>query len=216
MILLDEGIGDDEVLAGEYVLGTLTPSDRISVEGRLRVDPRFAARIARWEADLSALNGGYAEVPAPDVLKKIEARLFPVQRRSRVFPLFQFLAGGVTAAVLLVFLELTFPGMRAPQQIATLTDQRGALSFHAVYDGKLLRVERTSGAAPEAGQSYEVWLIDGENPPKSLGLLRDMALTRLKTGLLADMTLAVSLEPETGSATGAPTGPVLASGVIRF
>lgn len=214
MIFLDDSIGEDEVLAGEYVLGTLSASDRISVEGRLRVDPRFAARVARWEVDLSVLNTGYAEVPPPDVLKKVEARLFPVARKSRLMPVFNFLAGGVTAALLIVVMDLTFTTPRAPQEIAMLGGEGQVLTFSAVYDGRLLQVERISGSSAGVGHSYELWVIAGADAPKSLGVLDDPSYVRLYPGLAPQMTLAVSVESEGGSTTGSPTGPIVATGVI--
>ena len=67
---------DDDAAAAEYVLGVQDAADRAGVEQRIRSDAAFARRIADWEYRLSGLNGGFAEVPAPDLLPAIEARLF--------------------------------------------------------------------------------------------------------------------------------------------
>ena len=68
----------DDALAAEYVLGVLSLPDRSAVEARLKNDSAFVARVAAWENRLSPLNDDYAEVAAPDLMPRIEARLFPV------------------------------------------------------------------------------------------------------------------------------------------
>ena len=71
------------------------------------------------------------------------------------------------------------------------------------------------------GRTVQLWLLppDGGDPV-SLGLLvpnTDNTL-ELQLGPLAEgelPSLAISLEPEGGSPTGSPTGPVVASGAVR-
>jgi len=46
-------IDDDDLLAGEYVLGVLDADDRRTVQRRIEADPQFAARVARWDAHFS-------------------------------------------------------------------------------------------------------------------------------------------------------------------
>ena len=46
-------IDDDDLLAGEYVLGVLDADARRSVERRLAGDGDFAGRVARWDAHFS-------------------------------------------------------------------------------------------------------------------------------------------------------------------
>ena len=43
-------IDDDDLLAGEYVLGVLDADARAAATRRLEGDPEFAARVARWDA----------------------------------------------------------------------------------------------------------------------------------------------------------------------
>ena len=65
-----------EVLAGEYVLGTLQGSPRQRFEERLADDPLAAAAVAAWEERLSPLLETTDDVSPPDHLwSAIEARL---------------------------------------------------------------------------------------------------------------------------------------------
>jgi anti-sigma-K factor RskA len=75
---------------------------------------------------------------------------------------------------------------------------------------------RKVGAKPEAGKSYELWIIPpGAAAPRSLGVVGEQEFTVRRTLdgydqlTLANATYAVSLEPAGGSPTGKPTGPAL-------
>ena len=73
---------------------------------------------------------------------------------------------------------------------------------------------RVAGSAAPAGQVQELWIIAPDAAPVSLGLLQEASLAVPYPTLPQGWTLAVSLEPAGGSPTGAPTGPVLAAGVV--
>jgi anti-sigma-K factor RskA len=72
---------------------------------------------------------------------------------------------------------------------------------------------RRVGAPREPGKSYELWLISSRLPaPRSLGLVGPGDVTELSDvladddpGLIGDASFAVSLEPDGGSPTGAPS-----------
>ena len=83
---------------------------------------------------------------------------------------------------------------------------------------RMLFVRRVS-ATPEAGRSYELWLISSRFAgPRSLGTVGDNEFTeRALPGnydldLLRAASYAVSLEPAGGSPNGTPSGPVLFTG----
>jgi anti-sigma-K factor RskA len=64
-------------------------------------------------------------------------------------------------------------------------------------------------------KSYELWSIEPNAAPKSLGLVEQASLSRaLPVAPTGKATLAISLEPKGGSPTGAPTGPVVFSGAL--
>lgn len=206
-------LDEDDALAAEYVLGVLALAERMAVEARVRNDSAFAARVTAWENRLAGLNDGYGDIPAPDLMPKIEARLFPQPAKARR-GLFGWLAGALAAAAVAVAaVVLLQPAPLAPV-IATLGEADAPLRFEARFDGAAITVTRVAGTPAPAGQVQEVWIIAPDAAPVSLGLLEGESLSVPYPQAPAGWTLAVSLEPAGGSPTGAPTGPVLATGTI--
>jgi anti-sigma-K factor RskA len=108
----------------------------------------------------------------------------------------------------------------AKQYVAVLHTEKEAPAFLLTVDTRSHVCVISAIAAPkQENKSYEVWLVHDKLPkPKSLGVYKegDMKPMPMDSGPDADMfmnaTFAVSLEPEGGSPTGGPTGPVLFSG----
>lgn len=200
---------DEDLLAGEYVLGALDLEDRVALETRIRNDDVFAARVADWESQLALLNDGFAPVtPSPAVFDRVEARLFPqpapVRRSWRMW-----LAGAVTGAVVGMAALILLPPVGPGEVIASLATTDAALIYEARHDGASLRVTRVAGTGAPEGQTHQLWVIAPGAAPVSLGLLGadplDVEYPRPPAGWI----LAVSVEPAGGSPTGAPTGPVI-------
>ena len=113
----------------------------------------------------------------------------------------------------------------APQQAPLIAaiDGGGHHHFVATLDknsGSIAVVPASYTPTPRA--SPELWLIPSDGKPRPLGLLRaDGATTlTLSRDMLAqavrNAVLAVSLEPQGGSPTGQPTGPVIATGKLTL
>ncbi len=67
---------DPDLLAGEYVLGSLSIDDREEVEFRAGSDFAFSASIAAWERRLGPLNELIAPQTPPDgIWQKISSRI---------------------------------------------------------------------------------------------------------------------------------------------
>lgn len=212
-----DSLGDaDDLLAADYVLGTLDAADWRAAHDRAAVDGAFAARVRAWEGRLAPLNDGFAPVPPPpQAWAGIEARLFPApaRPRRRLWLPGLIMAGALAAGMAVVVTPGLLSGPVAPAALtARLATADGALVFAAAYDATAGRVtlRRTQGAAPAAGQDHELWAIDASGTPRSLGLV-SAALTALDATLAPGTVLAVSLEPAGGSPQPAPTGPVLAA-----
>lgn len=204
-----------DLVAAEFVMGVLPLDERAAAAVRIKSDPAFAAMVADWEAKLSGLNDGFAEVPAPDLLGRIEARLFPQATNARANWL-GWLSGAIAAVALAMaaVIYLAPPTVTDAPLIATLGEDGGPLVFEARYDGASLTVARTNGPGAGAGKVHELWIIAPGAAPVSLGLLDNDPLSIPYPMPPAGWILAVSLEPTGGSTTGAPTGPVLATGAV--
>jgi len=211
---------EDDLLAGEFVIGTLPLAERMAFEARLKAEPALQRLVAGWEAHLEPLNAGYAEAPAPNLLPQIEARLFPVAPRARRLPYWSGLIGGLVAAGIVVAVALQFipgPASVVPDLVATLAGEGQSLAFAATYDIETaeLTVTRTAGSGPADGKDYELWVIGASGVPVSLGLLPGDKAVVTVPDLKPNFVLAVSLEAKGGSTTGAPAevlvaGPVTA------
>ncbi|MGL4235034.1 anti-sigma factor [Tabrizicola sp.] len=201
----------DDALAAEYVLGVLDLSERAEAEARIKRDPAFAALVTDWEVRLSDLNDEYAEAPAPNLLPKIEARLFPKAATSSPAwrgGLFGWLSGAVVAASLvLAVLALVAP----PQSelVAMLATPDNRLAYEVSHFGDTLQVTRVAGVPAPAGQVHELWVIAPGEGPVSLGLLQDEPLVVTYPAPPEGHILAVSLERDGGSTTGVPSASVI-------
>lgn len=214
---------DLDALAGEYVLGTLDAAERRAAEARLSADASFRAAVAAWERRLQPLSDTAAPLnPSRDLFAEIMARLADdigrgnggevVALRRRVTR-WRFVAA-ITTAAAAVLLVVALTRAPAPEKyVATLTPQGGAPGFVLTVDTvkHTLTVTRVADAAP-TGKSYELWAIEPGAQPKSLGVVEQARYVRPLNLPTDKLTLAISLEPEGGSPTSAPTGPVVFSG----
>jgi anti-sigma-K factor RskA len=80
---------------------------------------------------------------------------------------------------------------------------------------------RAVAADKPVGKSHELWIVNERlGPPKSLGVVGQsqfssgVQLAAYTSGDIEASTYAVTLEPEGGSATGLPTGPVVYAGKL--
>lgn len=106
-----------------------------------------------------------------------------------------------------------------PSYVATLSDGAGKTVL-MVYIGRKsdeLWIKYEGESMP-ADASLQLWGMDEQGQPKSLGLIKSKGKSVMKLPGIADSsiagyrTLAVSMEPQGGSKTGLPTGPVMFSG----
>jgi anti-sigma-K factor RskA len=102
--------------------------------------------------------------------------------------------------------------------VAALQSVDSGVSFVALYDADAgtVRLVGLSGA-PVPERDFELWAIEGEGAPISMGVVglerHSVPLSeQVAQGFGEGTVLAVTLEPEGGSPTGGPTGPVVAQG----
>lgn len=224
----------DNLLAAEYVLGVLEAPERRSTAGRIEAEPAFARLVDRWEVDLAPLSAAYTPVEAPASVKAgIDRRLFSSAASERIErgSLWSSLAfwRGLAAAALAAFaVAVIVPLVRTPvatpdsRYVAALSADASDVKYVAVYDRSEGEVSLAHLAGHKAAdRDFELWMIDGNNAPVSMGVLpagdtiRITLTPALKAKLAAGAVLAISLEPAGGSPTGLPTGPVVAAGDLK-
>ena len=266
-----------DILAAEYVLGTLDADERAQVQALIESDPVFARLVQGWERRLGELHAMVDAVePPPETWPRIRFRIgagnqreplrmpdLPARaaERSNVIDLTQRITrwrnlaaslGGLAAvlAVVVVMAALSpawlpsplrptpqvivvaqpappaAPAPSAPRAparfVAVLQRDAASPAFILTVDVERRSVTvRRVAAEQQAGKSYELWLVSDRLPaPRSLGLVGTgeftaaPALASYDPATISAATYAVSLEPEGGSPTGAPTGPVLFTGKL--
>lgn len=208
----------DDILAAEYALGTLRGGARLQFQKRLADEPGLAARAAYWQNMFSTLDSHLVPVPPPETVWKRIALDLPSAtplRKSR--PYISWMAAASLAAVTVI----TWYSTRTPELVPliVLNDarQHGEWVVSADARREHLSITPLRPNAVAAKHSLQLWLIPDGQAPISLGLLHTAIPTRVtlrNTVLTPDATIAISLEPEGGSPTSLPTGPVLYSGKI--
>lgn len=226
--------GSDDMLAAEYVLGVLPAAERQDVAARLERDRDFAGLVEVWEHQFSSLNAAYMEVVPPASVKAaLDARLFAMspkqEPKSTFLQSLAFWRGLSAAAIagLLLMVALPFlqsPSIEPPTQrlLASLAGDASDVRYLVMYDASAGAVALSHVSGERAtGRDFELWVIEGDNAPVSLGVIPVGANAHLsvapeRRGPIGSGALfAISLEPEGGSPTGAPTGPVVAAGDLR-
>ncbi|EKF41172.1 anti-sigma K factor RskA [Nitratireductor indicus C115] len=227
---------DDDLVAAEYVLGVLPAEERAQVSRRIDDDRAFARLVEEWEARLAPMAEGFAPVPPPETVKAaLDERLFETAHAARKPGLWESLAfwrGAAVAALLgLVIvggLALNGSGWRPGEQdsrlrfVASLTHDDSDVRYLAVYDDATrdVALSHVSGERPQ-GRDFELWAIEGDEPPISLGVIPSGASVHISlSGALGEAlrrgaVFAITAEPLGGSPSGAPTGPVVAAGDLR-
>ncbi|BCH19714.1 anti-sigma factor [Mesorhizobium sp. L-2-11] len=225
--------GRDEMIAAEYVLGVLPAAEREAAARRIDAEPRFARLVDQWEVRLSPMAEAYSEAEPPASVKAaIDRRLYAGNRVQ---------AGGVSwwsslalwrglaiasLAALALYVAVPYLSPQAEvsseRYVASLAPNESDVHYFVIYDARSQDVglSHVTGARPE-GRDFELWVIEGSNPPQSLGVIpegqrvhlavADAVLDKIEAGA----QLAISLEPAGGSPTGQPTGPVVAAGDLN-
>lgn len=225
-------------LAAEYVLGTLRGPARRRFDTLLPAHPALRAAVARWQDALVPLAASVKPVtPSPGVWQGIEDRLFAERRAANEAPSvpqrwwqtvlpWRAATGFASAAALVMGIALTMPKPAQPPVLvvlapsdaaagAALQNARFVASVSADGRGLVLRPIETLSPGPQ--RALELWAVPGKGAPRSLGLVAGEGATKvIRTELLRDTAaFAISVEPEGGSPTGAPTGPIISVGKLE-
>ena len=234
---------DMDAIAGEYVLGTLDAQERADVAARRHREPDLDVAIIAWEAQLGPLIGAVASAePSAGLFAKIEQLLEAgprVASTAKVIEMSQVsrdalrrqiarwkasaLAASALAASLIVGIvvrELN-RAVPAPNYVAVFQKDDVSPAFVLSVDvaQKVLSIRRV-GAEMHPGHTYELWIAHEGSAPRSLGLVDEQdgavgaKVRNINPVGLQNASFGVSLEPNGGSPSGKPTGPVLHARLI--
>lgn len=221
-----------ELLAGEYVLGTLRGPARRRFERLLMEDGRLRAEVTFWEERFTGWTAGLAPIrPRAVVWHRLLAKLKGETTRgtrSTLPKLLQIWAGGAVAAAALVIIgvltgrNLLTPVPPSPTYLAVMSSPQSGPRWLITVDSSTRRVGMKALAdnTPPPGKSYELWMLPVNGTPVPMGLMNptgsasETISPEAMYALSHAKGLAVSLEPFGGSPTGQPTGPVVFTATI--
>lgn len=192
---------DIELIAGEYVLGTLELEDRLNVEGKRKTDNELDEAITRWEQKLMPLNTLVTAVePDSSVLAKLDSRLDDylassqnktesvIEEKADSISLSQrykkladrwrlmALASSLVAACLAMVLVFKPPVPQAiPQEYLAVfqeNDQQPAFLMTIDLATQALSIVPVT-AQVKPNKAYQLWIVSEDigPDPQSLGLL---------------------------------------------
>lgn len=213
--------------AAEYVIGTLSVAEHDEVEHALARDTGLQQEVYFWQDRLLAMTRMLAPLePSPAVWSRIEHSLSRARadRAAPAQPWWEGLAfwrfGAAFASVLAVVLALQLRPVDAPapatRYLAVLQSpdkQDAGWIVEATAGGKLRLIPLgTTAVAPQ--KALQFWTkAQGASAPTSLGLVPPDRVTEIDVASLPalerEQLFELTLEPETGSPIGRPTGPIL-------
>ena len=214
-------------LASEYVIGTLRGRARARFQSLMRYDSALRRIVAEWEARLTPLAAAAGEIAPPARVWRAVARRI-AGGATRSLPFWRGLAVTSSAFVLIL---ATFIGL-APRpeppmaMVAVMSDDKGQPALvvswppmKAMRDPHVRIKVVQEHPVMDSGTTWEMWMLPGgQAAPVSMGLITTDAdqTMRIQPALANKMEgawgMAMSVEPQGGSPTGAPTGPVIFKG----
>lgn len=227
-----------QALAGEYALSLLDPQTQGEVERRAEREPALANAIAEWRDRLVEIDASAAPItPSETLWPRINQALDGVEKRSRPassvkrkswlsrlwgdVPMLRSFALAGAAASLALAVGLVFAleaSRRQPEVIAVLltSDDKPGAVVEVFGDGSSY-VAPLSDVSVPADRTMQVWTLpDPATGPVSIGLLRASGSAELQPVSLPApkprQLYEITLEPQGGSPTGKPTGPILFKG----
>lgn len=225
---------NDHALAGEYVLGTLPLHKRQEVEARLIHDEALQKAVSAWEERFLPYTALTQPVAPSDYLwprikrslnnPPLQAPVQPAtitrQPRRRFInslPVWRGAAGlGIAAALIMgIMLANDSPVPATPEYMVVLLapqTQSAGWVVQASTRQSIQLIPLGTFEVPE-GKALEFWTkADDWQAPVSLGLVEPGEPIHVNLNELPPLQdnqlFELTLENETGSATGLPTGPI--------
>jgi anti-sigma-K factor RskA len=220
-----------DLLAGQYVLGTLPRRVRARFEGLLEYDADLRRQVHEWEARLMPLAAqAPAVLPPQRVWRAVRARLFSgaegegMRHRLSWWRSVSAFAGAA-ALVLGTLLALGEPASEPVGKVGILNDARSQPAMLVTWPPQNkpahhhVRVKMLSQIPVPAGKTLALWMLpsaDGE--PVALGVIGNERIQTLpisdkvSQALPASWGVGVSVEAAGTSTADRPSGPMIMSG----
>jgi anti-sigma-K factor RskA len=212
---------DRTVLAAEYVLGLASPEEQAQVVRDLDGDFELRRAVYYWQDRLFAMTRLPDPAdPSPSLWLRIERSLKPVAAAPRAgwwesLALWRGLSVGALALAVALGLRVLAPTAAPERYLAVLqNDQKTAGWIVEVEARGSVRLVPLAATPVPPQRALQFWTkAPSATAPTSLGLVPGDRPTEIPAARLPalepDTLFELTLEPETGSPTGRPTGPIL-------
>jgi anti-sigma-K factor RskA len=222
-----------DLLAANYVIGTLRGQARKRFEKLMQQDSNIAQRVRQWESKLQTVHAVTPSVaPQRNTWQKITQAINNTSNQMMETLLsklrfYKFVSAfAVTfALVLSVYSYTTISNVDPDAKInyvAVMQNEAGQPTMVATLKqtGRLLALDLLQNPKIEPDKDIQLWTISKEDGSfKSLGLINidkrvEIALTKPEWGLIKDAEfLVVSIESKGGSTTGLPSDKIITKGL---
>jgi anti-sigma-K factor RskA len=226
---------ETDIQAAEYVLGTLSAEERAAFEAVLATSEAARQAVVAWEHRLAPLGEEVTNVTPPALVwDGIENALPEFSRRGGRNPepsialLLRsrnrwrnaaYVVGAIAAALAFFSIDRVLVNNQETGASYVAVVNRGgnepALIIRVDLATYTVFVRPVATEVPQ-GHSLELWYIGQGKAPESMGLVdRTPEKIPLPAGASVEKAnFAVTVEPEGGSPTGGPTGPVVYAGQL--
>lgn len=231
---------ESSAVAAEHALRILDRDELREAEARATSDPEYRREVARWRGRFASIHSEVEAVAPPAELWEgiVAATQGPAAsndndanlRRKVMWWRAATAVMTAIAASLAIVVSLPRPGVApvprvssapAAPMVAMLGDEESKKAVASWDPSARQLVLAVTGDMPgDVDHSYELWVIPPGGNPRSLGTMPSTKQMHIRLAdTLAELlqkgaTIAISVEPKGGSPTGAPTGPVVASGAL--
>ncbi|MGO2074628.1 MAG: anti-sigma factor [Pseudoalteromonas sp.] len=208
-----------DMLAAEYVLGTLKGSARKRFQRLMLSSTRVREATWVWEQHLNNLARSIKSVP-PDnhVWDTISRRISHqaihepnvITPKASLWRVWSLIATAASIVLALIIWQPQVSIQEASGPIALFKDETQQSLWFINVDEKQLTVRATQQLIARNDKDYQLWMIlKGQETPISLGILPKDGIVELnkhsRFNAQSIALLAVSLEPLGGSPNGLPT-----------
>jgi anti-sigma-K factor RskA len=221
-------LSDDEreQLAGEYVLGTLSPSQHRAVQSQLEADAALSRAVDAWAQRLLPLARLAEPIEPPARLwLRIEKSLAlgrapgPADWCLRAWQSLDIWRGvaatGLASSMVMAFVLWTQVPANAPQFMVVLVAPQDRAPGWVIQanDAQHISLIPLGTYAIPPDKALQFWTkAEGWKAPVSLGLVKPGQRIQIPLNALPALTanqlFELTVEPANGSPTGKPTGPI--------
>lgn len=218
-------VTESQMLAGEYVLGTLQGEERRDFEHELHRDFRLQAEVGAWERRLSYMLDDIEPVEPPRKLWRSIERRITEQSHLRLagcwnsLPFWRSL--GMAAATIVLGLSLYRVQVAGPEvdKMMVVTNRSAHPGWVVTNHGgsDYLRVSAIEADTTPQGNYCQLWMENSEGRMVPVGVLphRGSKIVPVFAEIRATTLFKVSIEPQQRAPAVSPGSRVIFEGRMR-